>query len=278
MKKLSRIFLACCILFIACVPGEGGHLILLWTTPAGLKTPESVLFDKARGVLFVSNVNGSPAEKDGNGFISKISPKGEIITLNWVTGLNAPKGMGIYKNLLYVADIDRIAEIDINSARIIHSYEITNATFLNDIAVNTDGAVYVSDTAGNTIYILKNKAVSILLKSEMLHQPNGLLLENGHLLVGTDGRIVSIDLSANSVSVAIDNTGIIDGLQAYKNGTYIISDWNGKVQLVDKTQKKVLLDTSGQKINAADICVIAHKNELIVPTFYDNHVTAYTLP
>lgn len=58
----------------------------------GLETPESVLFDEARAVFYVSNVSGQPRVKDGNGFISKLSSEGEILERNWVTGLDGPAG------------------------------------------------------------------------------------------------------------------------------------------------------------------------------------------
>jgi DNA-binding beta-propeller fold protein YncE len=94
----------------------------LWETPANLKNPESVAYAPKQNVLFVSNVNGKPDEKDQNGFISKISPyNGTIIDLNWVTGLNAPKGMAISNDnsKLYVSDITDLVEIDIVNGKII---------------------------------------------------------------------------------------------------------------------------------------------------------------
>src|ERR1700712_245282 len=87
-------------------------LVKLWQTDTLLKTPESVLFDAGDKLLYVSNINGQPWEKDGNGSIGKVGLDGKIINANWVTGLNAPKGLGRYKNLLYAADIDNVAVID----------------------------------------------------------------------------------------------------------------------------------------------------------------------
>ena len=80
----------------------------LWETTNDLKNPESVAYVPEQNVLFVSNINGKPTEKDQNGFISKVSPSnGNISELNWVTGLNAPKGFTISNNnsKLYVSDI-----------------------------------------------------------------------------------------------------------------------------------------------------------------------------
>ena len=75
----------------------------LWETPNDLKNPESVAYASEQNVLFVSNVNGKPTQKDQNGFISKVSPSnGSIIELSSVTGLNAPKGIVISNNKKYI--------------------------------------------------------------------------------------------------------------------------------------------------------------------------------
>src|ERR671930_340013 len=95
----------------------------LWETPGNFKNPESVAYAPKQNVLFVSNVDGKPDQKDQKGFISKVSPSnGTITELNWITGLNAPKGIAIYNNSnskLYVSDITDLVEIDINNGKII---------------------------------------------------------------------------------------------------------------------------------------------------------------
>jgi len=129
----------------------------LWETPANLKNPESVVFAPKQNVLFVSNVNGKPDQKDQNGFISKISPSnGSIIELNWVTGLNAPKGIVITNNnsKLYVSDITDLVEINIASGKIIKRFNAPGSSFLNDVVSDNQGNIYVSDTITNTIYKL----------------------------------------------------------------------------------------------------------------------------
>ncbi len=80
----------------------------------GFATPESVEYYAAEDVYLVTNINGSPLEADGNGFISKLSPDGKFIDLKWIDGtkqgirLNAPKGAAINGNILYVADLDEV--------------------------------------------------------------------------------------------------------------------------------------------------------------------------
>ena len=105
----------------------------LWETTNDLKNPESVAYAPKQNVMFVSNVNGNPTQKDQNGFISKVSPSnGNIIELNWVTGLNAPKGVAISNNnsRLYVSDITDLVEIDIDNRKIISDSMHREALFL----------------------------------------------------------------------------------------------------------------------------------------------------
>ncbi len=105
----------------------------LWETPTNLKNPESVAYASKQNVLFVSNVNGKPNQKDQNGFISEVSPSnGSIINLNWVTGLDAPKGIVISNDgsKLYVSDITNLVEIDIANGKIIKRFNAPGISFL----------------------------------------------------------------------------------------------------------------------------------------------------
>lgn len=114
----------------------------LWETPNDLKNPESVAFAPKQNVLFVSNVNGKPTLKDQNGFISKVSPSnGSIIELNWVTGLNAPKGIAISNNnsRLYVSDLTDLVEVDIDNGKIIKCFNAPRSAFLNDVVSDDQG-------------------------------------------------------------------------------------------------------------------------------------------
>ena len=65
----------------------------------------------------MSSINGQILEKDGNGYISRLSPDGKVVSAKWVTGLNAPKGLRSAGGVLWVADIDEVVAIDIGSGR-----------------------------------------------------------------------------------------------------------------------------------------------------------------
>src|SRR3954471_10395852 len=104
-----------------------------WTVQ-DMRTPESVYLDEGSGYLYVSQIDGMPGEKDGKGRISKLGLDGTVITADWVTGLNAPKGLRSYGGTLWCADIDEVLGIDISSGKITSRVKIDGAKFLNDVA------------------------------------------------------------------------------------------------------------------------------------------------
>jgi hypothetical protein len=271
------LFFSTSILSQDAVSFQSDKLVRKWETPQTLLTPESVCYDLVSGSLFVSNINGNPTDKDGNGFISVLTLNGEITELRWLTGLNAPKGMGIFEGLLYVTDIDRVAVIDIKKKSIKKFFEFPEAKFLNDIAVDIYGAVYISDMMSTRIYKIFKEESGIWLDDKALTNPNGLFVENDMLMVGCN-KIILANIKDGEMITWLEGTGGIDGLEATGNGRYIFSDWSGNVFLIgiDKNIEKIL-DTTPAGINAADIEFIPEKRLLLVPTFKDNRVVAYEL-
>jgi hypothetical protein len=252
-------------------------LKLKWETDAVLTTCESVIYDKDHDVLYVSNINGAPDGKDGNGFISKVSLDGKVTEAQWVKGMDAPKGLGIANGKLYVADIDRVHEIDIASGKITKTHKVKGAKFLNDVTTDASGKVYISDTGANNILIIENGKLSTWLDKQ-LNGPNGLLAEDNRMLLaqfaGED--LNTIDLASKQVSQLTDSVNTADGIEALGDGAYLVSSWMGMVTHVSSDWKKtVVLDTRKDSVNAADIEYIQEKNLLLVPAFFKNKVMAY---
>ncbi|MBN1251885.1 MAG: hypothetical protein JXR51_10595 [Bacteroidales bacterium] len=252
----------------------------IWESEKVFLTPESLMFDKKNNVLYVSNINGNSAQKDGNGFISKLSLDGKIIKLKWIEGLNAPKGMGIYNNTLYVADIDRLVVIDIDKSKISDTITVANAQFLNDIAIDKTGKVYVSDMRANKIYQYSEKKIKLWLDSDKLKKPNGLLIEGENLLIGCGNYVLTVNKKNKASNILISETGSIDGLAKFDKESYIISDWSGNVTLINKDKNiehKKLISTEFINVNAADFEFINDKKTIYIPTFLDNRVVAYKI-
>lgn len=273
------------ILFIACKPKQPSTeamaekiptLTRLWATDTVLRTPESVLYDQARNVIYVANVNLNPWEKDGNGFISKLDTNGNILELQWVSGLNGPKGMGILNDHLYVADIDEVVEINLESGAIVNKYFIEGNPTLNDITVG-NGVIYISGSDSNKVFMLKDGRVTLLFEGDF-GRPNGLYAESGRLLMITtiSSELKAFDLETGQITVLVDSIGHGDGIVPAGDGDYLASSWRGEIFYLTPGWKRIqLLDTRDAEINAADIDYIVEQQMLLVPTFHKNQVVAY---
>jgi len=251
----------------------------IWRTDGVLSTCESVLYDQDRDLLFVSCINGSPAEKNGLGFISLLEPDGNIKKLEWVKGLNAPKGMGILDGKLVAADIDELVLIDISKAKIVDRIKVEGASFLNDIAIGADGKIYFTDSDTGIVWIYKDGELKQWLNG--LNRPNGLYIEEDRVLLSTSGSqdLRVIDKATGEMKVVTTEIGHGDGVEfTGKKGYYIASSWSGEVFLIKPDYSKVsLLKTSGQEINSADIGFNIKEQVVYIPTFFDNRVVAYKL-
>ncbi|MCH5597758.1 NHL repeat-containing protein [Niabella ginsengisoli] len=146
MKRLFTAFFFIILIHSVEVSNAQHTLTKTWETTDSIPVPESVLSVPNKNELYVSLIDGNGNEKDGKGGIGILNKDRSVKNLSWITGLNAPKGLGIYKNKLYVADITDVVVIDIKKGKVLKSIPITGAVFLNDITITDKGIVYVSDT------------------------------------------------------------------------------------------------------------------------------------
>lgn len=269
--------------------------VLLWQISEGLSNPESATYDRLTRTIFVSNVAGSPGEKDGLGWISRISPDGKVLQAKFFEGLNAPKGLRTFRDTLWIADIDRILGLSISKGTIVYDVTLPDAKFLNDVAVDSKGNVYVSDFTGNRIYKVSTDGKSyqkpeILLEGEyQLENPNGLFVSGDKLIIGRWGLGIKPDFSTETLGgLAVkskDQDGLltltedfanIDGIEGIGHGRYIISDFvKGSLYTVDRDgQFELLLQ---EKPGAADIGFIPGSGILLVPNLNESQLKAFQL-
>jgi sugar lactone lactonase YvrE len=275
----------------------------IWETPVDLKNPESVVYAPKQNLLFVSNINGKLDQKDQNGFISTVSPSnGSIVELNWITGLNAPKGMAVNNNndRLYVSDITDLVEIDIDGEKIVKRFNAPGSAFLNDVAVDNQGNIYVSDTVTNTIYKLdrsannsNNTTSQAWLQSPQLNGPNGLHVDNNknRLIVASLGEmskpgagIEVVDLKNKSISSlgkegSTSPFGGLDGIESDSTEThyYVTDNPGGRLYDVNANGSgySTLIELGTQ--GTADLGFIPSQSIMIIPVMQDNKLVAYKL-
>lgn len=265
-----------------------------FTVTEGILHPESALYSKKHDSIFVSNVaSGNPTETKRVGYISKLAPDGKVIKSKWVTNLKAPKGMAIVKDHLYVSDVNEVVKIDILKGKILKTWKVKNAQFLNDVVADAKGNVYVSDMNANVIHIIKNDKLTDWIRSPKLRGPNGLFTDGSeHILMGQWGSevdpktwvakkpghltVLSLKEKNPEVSEQKSLTGHLDGIDSDTAGNLYVSDWiNGDVWKVKKTGEATKRFNFGQ--GTADISVAKELNLLLIPQMSQNKIIAVEL-
>jgi len=274
-KTLSRTALLIVILFNSSLLIAQHKLEKLWETDSVLKVPESVLFDGDNKVLYATNIDGTdPWGKDGKGSVAKVGLDGKVIATEWVSGLNAPKGMGLYKGKLYVADLNELVVIDIAGGKIEKRIVVTDAVGLNDVSISKSGTVYVSDSKSKRVFIVKDGISELFL--DTLKGPNGVLIRGDDFYLLDAGGMFKMNKDKTLTKITDGMEGGTDGIENISGNDFIISCWQGVVWYVNADgSKQQLLDSRGDKKNTADIGMDAKNKIIYVPTFWRNTIVAY---
>ncbi|MBI4377488.1 MAG: SMP-30/gluconolactonase/LRE family protein [Nitrospinae bacterium] len=252
----------------------------------GLKTPESFIVDPSTGNYFISNINGSgPLGKDDDGFITKLNKDGKVINFTFIDGkgkditLNAPKGLDVIGNVLYVSDIDFIRGFDKETGKLLYDLDMMgfNPAFLNDLTHDSQRNLYVSDMTANMILKIdtkNNHTTSILVKLSTLGGPNGVNIhpKTGKLITVTwdTGKILEIDLSGNIKTLIEDNRfKNLDGVDFDNNGNIFVSSFTGGEVYRITPDLKLEVFLKGLT-TPADINIDKKKGLLLIPSFEGN--------
>jgi sugar lactone lactonase YvrE len=263
---------------------------------AGLETPESVVYDATDDVYLVSKINGGPSAADGNGFISRISPDGQVEALKWIDGakkstkLNAPKGLAIAGEILYVADLDTLRMFDRKTGAAKGTVKLPGATFANDVAIGADGTVYVTDsgikiddqgvapTGTDAVWAVVKKKAKKLAKGDELGKPNGIVVDaSGAIWIASfgTGELYLLDAKGGRDKVQKLPTGALDGLRV-DGETIWVSSWEGN-SILKGTAGGEFEKVLGDVTSPADFGVDTKRNLILIPLFTQNTVLAFAL-
>ena len=249
----------------------------IWRT-TGFVSPESVEWDAAAGVFYVSNMGVDPMAPDGDGYISTLGADGVVKAEKFASGLNAPKGMAAVGAKLYTADLTDLVEIDTATGAITNRYPAAGAVFLNDVTAGPDGKIYVSDTFGNSVWVLENGAMSMLAQDPALMGANGLTVIGNTLVVAnlgdaskgfdklTPGWVVSIDLGTKAITPygSTEPSGTLDGVEPDGKGGILFTDNMGG-RLMRQVPGGVAEAAATLEPGAADMDVVLDQGLIVVP-------------
>ncbi|MDD7346320.1 ATP-binding protein [Helicobacter sp.] len=257
----------------------------------GFSHPESVFVNKDE--VYVSNIGEKlePMAKDNDGFISKLDKNGNVVELKWIANLNAPKGMNVINNTLYIVDIDTLKGFDLKSKKEVLNIPVDGAVFLNDIVVLDNNTLLVSDTGTGIIhqFNLAKKQYQTFAKLDSQYAgPNGLLLDpkkKALIVVGYDpagkqqGSVVSIDLKSKKVRAITKPLGALDGVAVAKNGDLLVSDWGTDLQgVIYRIDSKGQVSTIKIESMGGPADMYSDEVSLWIPRMVDKKVSKIDLP
>jgi streptogramin lyase len=281
----------------ACARGEQTRqpdtaMAVTLDTSAGFKTPESVLHDPVADVYLVSNINGGPADKDDNGFISRVSPQGKVLALKWIDGaspavtLNAPKGLAIRGDTLLVADIDVVRLFNRTTGAALGEWPVPGATFLNDMTAGPDGTLYVTDsglrpgangfedTGTDAVYRFDGATPVAIARGTDLGRPNGVLGEAAGVVVVTfgSGAVYRLDPATGTrTNLPKPPEGALDGVVETRDGSLLVSSWAGHT-VYRLTPAGAYESVTDSIASPADIGYDRGRNVLLIPDFTTDRV------
>lgn len=247
----------------------------LWIQGQGFVSPESAIFDEKRQHIIVSNVNGYT--KNQLGFLSRLSLQGELLDQPWIRGLNGPTGMAIWRDTLFVADIDRLVAIDLQREQIRAEYPAPDENpGLNDVTVSAKGEVFVTGSASQAIYRLQDNKLTTWAKDDQLKYANGIYAAKDKLWVAgyylrwlnyADQSIHNPGLDEELVDLESVESDGKDGLIITKIGPGPIYHLSSQGELTEIIERETY---------SADVEFITSTKQLIVPSD-KNRVFAFTL-
>lgn len=241
----------------------------LWESDSlTLKGPESALYDSNSNSLYVSSM--------GSGTVVRMGLDGKVLTKDWVTGLNSNKGSGLFNGLFYTAETSAVAIIDVASAKIVKRIPVEGAVMLNDLAIDSKGVVYVSDTRTGKVYRIEGDKPALYL--ENMPGANGLLTVNTDLYVLTSTSVEKVNANKEITKIGDGFESGLDGIVMVAENELVISNYKGILYYVkaDGT-KQVLLDSRASGIMSNDISYDGKTKTLYVPSFGTNRIIAYKL-
>mgnify|MGYP002788646882 CR=1 FL=1 len=304
-RSISAVLALPLLALVACGRGDApvpevpeGRIAVKVGEVGGLSEPESARYDSRRDVWYVSNIAGGPSDADGRGYITRISGDLETVDTMWVASgvdgvmLDAPKGMALVGDTLWVTDIRAIRGINVLDGSPVASVDIPGAVSLNDITYGTDGSLYITDTGieftatgmshpgPDRVFRVTGREVAEVLRFADAPAPNGIAVDadRGNLVIvplasPTIYRWTIGDSVADSVATG---PGGYDGVMVLGDGRVLISSWaDSTVHVLDGT---VLSPMITGVPSPADLGVDTMRGHVAIPLLELGRVEFWTIP
>lgn len=245
---------------------------IAWVASGEFCEPETVL-PLPDNTLLVSNV--CDFSQSGSGFLTLLNKDGQAIDWRIVDQLDSPLGMALHDSKLYLIDNNRVKIYGWPDYRLLETVDL-DTTVANDLAISSDGTIYVSDTAKHqVIKVMPDRTQSVFTDKPQFKGANGAAVHSNFLYIGGT-RLWRIDLDNNNIqTIGPDWLTDIDGIEIEPDGTLQITPVGGPLVRIGSDDKVEVI--SGPGVSSANHGFAEQLNLALIPTGYDNTVIAIKL-
>jgi sugar lactone lactonase YvrE len=257
----------------------------------GFVAPEAVRYDPDQDVYFVANWggDGNPGKADNNGYISRMRPDGTIENLRFIAGgtngvtLHSPRGMYIVGDTLWAADFDAVRGFNRRTGAPLASIDFSSIDrdFLNDLAADATGTLYITDTGKNKLYRVQG-GPTLVVSDSALGAPNGITWDaaNRRFLILPYGGAHAVRAwtpgTTTLTDVGTSSGSKFDGIEVLSGGQLLVSSQaDSSIHLFVGGKGRPIIHASGPP---ADIAVDTRRNRVAIPIVSLNRVEIWDLP
>jgi sugar lactone lactonase YvrE len=253
--------------------------------------PENLVYDSASDVILVTNINGDPAQKDGNGFVSRISGDWRNVQLKWIDGLDAPKGIILRGDTVFIADVNAVRLFDRQTGKALAVRQVKGGG-LNDLVFDNTGTLYVTDTGPertptvkpdtskdiDAVYRFDGVQAHAIAHGTQLQRPDGIAFDGTSIIVAPLGgnTLYRVDKAGKRTNLLPLANGQLDGLWRMHDGRLLVTSWEGKcIFLVDGDSVTTLMSDID---SPAGVGIDTRRDRLLVSSFNDNRLYSRPMP
>ena len=143
---------------------------------------------------------------------------------------------------------------DINSKKLLKRYNLSDEHFLNDMILDDQGTIYLTDSKDSSVYRLRpgSDSLELFFKSGEIEFPNGITIsaDNTKLYIASSPKGIRIlDIATKTILNESDSLGVsqgIDGLEFYQNNLYGIQNsksgnpFNFRKMILNESQDAII--------------------------------------
>ena len=225
--------------------------------------PEGIAYSEKRDALYLTSVAKSKIvevdRKTGKqkNFINEhqfgYSPGAGIYVDDARGQLHAIGGYYLMKDSL-----SSLYTFDLATKKLLNRYDLSGEHFLNDMVMDKEGNIFLTDSKDASIYKLRYGSDSLekFYKSTEIEFPNGIAISNDNsklYIASIPNGVRILDISSKTILNEQDTLGIsqgIDGLEFYKGHLYGIQNSKAGNPF---NFRKLILNDSQDAIEAMDI-------------------------